>query len=79
MQCTYPCFPGVLLTSIPHTVLSKQLASSHINIVVTMYSSKRDMNLVAMTIINPWTEYWPSGGSNQQPPVLKSCTLQTEL
>ena len=36
------------------------------------------MNPVAMTIINPWKEYWPSRGSNQRPPVLKSATLQTE-
>ena len=37
------------------------------------------MNPVAMTIINPRKEYWPSRGSNQQPPVLKSATLLTEL
>ena len=37
------------------------------------------MNPVAMTIINPRKEYWPSRGSNQRPPVLKSATLQTEL
>ena len=26
-QCTYPCFPGVLLTSVPHIILSKPLAA----------------------------------------------------
>ena len=26
-QCTYPCFPGVLLTSTHHNILSKQLAA----------------------------------------------------
>ena len=26
-QCTYPCFPGVLLTSTPHSILSKPLAA----------------------------------------------------
>ena len=26
-QCTYPCFPGVLLTSTPHNILSKPLAA----------------------------------------------------
>ena len=26
-QCTYPCFPGVLLTSSPHNILSKPLAA----------------------------------------------------
>ena len=26
-QCTYPCFPGVLLASTPHNILSKPLAA----------------------------------------------------
>ena len=26
-QCTYPCFPGVLVTSIPYNILSKPLAA----------------------------------------------------
>ena len=30
------------------------------------------MNAVAMTIINPRKEYWPSRGSNQRPHVIKS-------
>ena len=37
------------------------------------------MNPVAMTIINPRKEYWPSRESNQRPPVIKSATLPTEL
>ena len=37
------------------------------------------MNPVAMTIIKPRKEYWPSQGSNQRPSVLKSATLPTEL
>ena len=37
------------------------------------------MNPVAMTVINPRKEYWPSRGSTQRPPVLKSATLPTEL
>ena len=37
------------------------------------------MNPVAMTIINPQTEDWPSRGSNQRPPVFKSPALQIEL
>ena len=38
------------------------------------------INIVkAMAVINPWKEYWPSRGSNQQLPVLKSCMLPTEL
>ena len=44
-----------------------------------MDSGERGMNPVAMTIINPWKEYWPSRGSNQRPPVIKSATLPTEL
>ena len=42
-------------------------------------SGERGMNPVAMTIINPRKEYWPSRGSNQRPPILKSATLPTEL
>ena len=38
------------------------------------------MNPVTMIIINPWIEYYGRArGSNQRPPVLKSCTLPTEL
>ena len=44
-----------------------------------MNSGDRGMNPVAMTIINPRKEYWPCRRSNQRPPVLKSCTLPTEL
>ena len=47
--------------------------------VETMDSSERGMNPVAMTIIDPQKEYRPGRGSNQQPPVLKSCMLPTEL
>ena len=36
-------------------------------------------NPVVMTITNPRKELWPSQGSNQRPPVLKSGTLPTEL
>ena len=43
-----------------------------------MDGGERGMNPVTMTIINPWKEYWPSRGSNQQLPVLKSTTLPTE-
>ena len=44
-------------------------------IVETMDSGERGMNPAAMTIINPRKEYWPSRGSKQQPPVLKSAML----
>ena len=48
-------------------------------IVETKDIVKRGMNPVTMTIINPKKEYWPSRGSNQRPPVLKSGTPPTEL
>ena len=44
-----------------------------------MDSSERGMNLVAMTIIDPRKEYWPSRGSNQRSPVLQPCALPTDL
>ena len=48
--------------------------SSHITIVEsTTGSSERGMNPVAMTIINPWKEYWPSQGLNLRLPV--QCSL----
>ena len=53
---------------------------SHITVLeTTMDSGERGMNPVAMTIINHRKEYWPSRGSNQRPPVIKSATLPTEL
>ena len=51
----------------------------HITNVETMDGNERGMNPVAMTIINPWKEYSQSRESNQQPPILKSATLSTEL
>ena len=79
-QCTYPCFPGVLfLIMSPHNILSKPQLLSKITIVETMDSRERGMSPVAMTIINPQKEYWPSKGSSQRPPVLKSATIATEL
>ena len=52
---------------------------SHLKIVERMDSGERGMNFVAMTIINPRKEYWPSQGSNQVPPVPKSTMLPTRL
>ena len=43
-----------------------------------MDSGERGMDPVAMTIINPRKEYWPSRGLNQRP-VLKSAKLPTEV
>ena len=47
-----------------------------------MDNSRRGMNPVAMTIIDPRKEYWPSRGSNQRPPLsywLRLQALQNEL
>ena len=57
-QCTYPYFPGFLLTTTPHNILSEPLAAS--TILETMDSGERGMNHITMTIINPGKEYWPS-------------------
>ena len=38
-RCTCPCFPGVLLTSTPHNILSRPLAAFHIIIAKKMDSS----------------------------------------
>ena len=79
-HCTYPCFPGVLLTSTLHTILfPNHWLFSHITIVKITDSCEREMNPVPTAIINPQKEYFPSWGSNQRPPVLKSATLPTEL
>ena len=58
-QCTYPFFTRVLSTSTLHNILSYWLRS-HIAIVERMDSGKREMKPVAITIINPRKEYWPS-------------------
>ena len=42
-----------------------------------MDRDERGMNPIAMTIINPWNEYWLSRGSNERLPVPKSCMLLT--
>ena len=77
-QCTYPCFPGVLLTILRTIFFPSHWQLSQITNVQTTDSSEEGMNPVPMTIINPWKEYQPSRGSNQPPPVLKSTTLPTE-
>ena len=52
---------------------------SRITIVEKMDSGERGINLVAMTIIDPRKEYWPSQGWNHRLPVLKSATQLTAL
>ena len=44
-----------------------------------MGSSEREVNPVAMTIINPQKEYWAGRGSNPRPPGFKSFALPNEL
>ena len=59
-QCTYPCFPGVLLTSTPHNTLFKPLTAFPHDHYGTMDSGERPMNPIETTIINPQKEYWLS-------------------
>ena len=59
-QCTYLCFPWVLLTSTPHNVLSMPLATFPLTHCQKMDNGERGMNPGAMTISNPQKEYWPS-------------------
>ena len=49
-QCTYTRFPGILLTSTPHNILSKPLAAFPIPIVETKDSSEIGMNPVAVKL-----------------------------
>ena len=62
-----------------YNILSKPPAVFPYKHCQTTDSGERGMNPVAMTIINPRKEYWPSQGSNQPPPILKSATPPTEL
>ena len=75
-QFTYPCFPGVLLTSTQHKNLSKPVGSFPRN---HWRNDERGINPVAMTVISSQRKYLPRRGSNQPPPVLKSATLPTGL
>ena len=61
-HCPYPYFPAILITSTPHNILSKPLAAFPHNHRRTMDSIERRMNPVAMTIINPRKDYWPTLG-----------------
>ena len=79
-QCTYPCFPGVLLTSTLYNILSKPLAAfPHNHSRNTRQWWERNESCRNDYDINAWKEYWPSQGSNQRPPVLKSAALPIEL
>ena len=78
-QCTYPCFPGVLLTSTAHCILSKPLAGFPHNHCPNNGQCERNYYPFAMTIINPRKEFWPSQGLNQPYPVIKSSMLPSEV
>ena len=53
----YPCFPGIVFTTIPHNTLSKPLAAFHITMVETIDIGEKEMNPVTITIMNAWKEY----------------------
>ena len=71
-QCTYVCFPRGSCDQ--HTVHYSFQATFQQNHCRNMVSSDRRIHLVAMTIISPQKEYWPSRESNQRP-LLKCCSL----
>ena len=75
-QCTSPYFPGVLLTSTPHNILSKPMAAFPHNHCRKNRQQWERTDPVAMTIMNPQKGYWPSRGSNQRPPVRKPAMLR---
>ena len=78
-QCTYHTFLEFFEPVLCTIFFTSHWLLSHKTIVETMDRGEREMNPVTMTIINPRKEYWPSRGSNQPPPVLKSTTLPTGL
>ena len=75
----YPCFPEVVLTSTPHNILSKPPAAFPHKQPRNNDIGETGMNPVAMTMIDHRKEYWPSLGSNQRPPILKSARLPIVL
>ena len=77
-QCTYLCFPGILLTSTPHNILSKPLATFPRNNCGNN-GQRRDRNDFCRNDYHQSSEeYLPSRRSNQRPLVLKSAMLMTE-
>ena len=70
---------GKGLTNTPHDILSKPLAAFPHNYRRNNGQRWEGMIPVSMTVINPRKEYWPSWGSNQRCPVLKSAMLLSEL
>ena len=72
VMCIYPCFSGVLKIELCTLFYASNWLFSHITIVETTDSCRRGMKPVAITIINPRNDYWPSRGSNQRPLFLSS-------
>ena len=57
LYCTYPCFPGVLLTSIPHNIPSKPLATFPYNSLSKQWTVARPMwsNKTKILPLTTWT------------------------
>ena len=68
-QSTYPSFPGVLLTSNLHNILSKPLATFSLNS-CRNNGQQWERN---QSCRNDYHQYLLSQGLYQRPPVLKSC------
>ena len=77
-QCAYLCFPGVLLTSPPHNILSKPLAAFPHNH-CRNNGQRWERNKSWRNDCHQSLKYWQNRGSNQRPPVPKSTTQLTEL
>ena len=78
-KCTHLCFSRVFLTSTLHNFLFGPLTSFSHNHCL-LWTAVREERILSQRLSSiPEKEYRPSRGSNQQPLVLKSCTLPTEL
>ena len=75
-QCTYPCFPGVLLTSTLHNILFKSLAAFPHNYCRNNRQATERNESVAMTIIIPQKEYcWACDRTSNFPFSSPVCAL----
>ena len=79
-QCNYPCFSEVLLTSAPHNIHSKPLAAA-----IPHNHCRSSEQWWEKWILSQWLssilrkDTGQARRSNQQPPVLKSLALPTQL
>ena len=80
-----PSAPFIALLSFPLPTFRKKAFLSHwlhshiTGIVKTKFSIEEGVDPVKMTITSPRKEYWPSRGTYQRLPALKSYILLTEL